>query len=896
MKNLENALDTSLNLKSIIMVFCNPFLPSSIGASFRCSVGDTNRLFSCLNKWQAGHIDRAVMWIGKSAENHIAEIGVLQATDTDKLDLVRSGIKTCFLDSLQQPFMPGLLQSLKSSIVQVDATSVAVKEVADFVFESNISFASSCFSMLNFQRYDPFPPSCSEFVACFEGKEQLTLRPTFGVICGYISSSSATLMLECSRSGYVELTCVDGLTGREHSLSKFVAGGTPAEFHFINLASFRNYDVLINKIKFSTDANTLFTSCNFTTLKRFSSMRLTGEKNILQDLRSVNVEQSIVQSIPSEAKLPQNGDNLEMDRMQILILGSVYTLPSSSKTMNFLSLPRVMCQPWNGINLIIHGPGSIDWRSAVLSAFSYISTVDRVCDTDEIVGIELKIYSIFKDAIRKSFNDDMAFHHCLRNTANYFTSSAIADLVVAMNTFNIQDVVQDTSEFAVNAIISSISKVQIEYFTKLWRYEINEDAFALSYIDETNTIMFEIKPNYSYTEGFHISSRHVSAIRSVLSRDIFKDLYTKLLLVSPFPLITGDTMSEKYSFIQSNSSFYCCDSSQSMVLLDVCYEWLKNSAKRELVLVCWSNTGVFTTSVTGELKQKNGATHDLQHNSVSVNENSVFGVGEEMISQQSPLEINHELASSHVPVFYQVCSTISSDIVESSSFSTQGKLYNMDGFYHFKFHHTFESMTENYNIVGIPWNPDAKQIAITLLKADNDYFLNYADDLEANEVIDQLSEFSSYESMMELVSNYLSEDTLKVNTSIDILHDIQLAVRNLLRVEDKTILAIFDQVKMESAELTLSLSYLMHIHHIFVKLYCRFSVSTRDILCLPSRFATFCTIQKCLAFKTPDDSSPLQKLIIQLTTSVDYFKEFAIVAFTVQLFLEQLSLKFGLLD
>ena len=225
---LENQLGSDDEIHGAVVLSSVSFFLSTQRTNCICSFNDSNYIFNLVNKWQAdNYCKRAALFVGAIAEGIESKVGLLQAKNKQALDLIRSGIHGCLLNSLQLPMLPRNLRLKKVCDPKLTSSNDAIS----FIFESASTNPTSSYVTAKFehnQRKEAI------FSLQIQGKDQFDVHPLF-VVCGYVSSSEATLFLEGNKSGYVEITCFDGLTGREHTVCKFVQSGIPSKFCFLNL-------------------------------------------------------------------------------------------------------------------------------------------------------------------------------------------------------------------------------------------------------------------------------------------------------------------------------------------------------------------------------------------------------------------------------------------------------------------------------------------------------------------------------------------------------------------------------------------------------------------------------------------------------------------------------------
>ena len=82
-----------------------------------------------------------------------------------------------------------------------------------------------------------------------------TVNVTLGPVIGRVTATSATILLESSDGGHVEMLCIDQITGVEYSCSCLMQPHRPSVFTFDNLVPERPYDVVLSGPSIFDEAN-----------------------------------------------------------------------------------------------------------------------------------------------------------------------------------------------------------------------------------------------------------------------------------------------------------------------------------------------------------------------------------------------------------------------------------------------------------------------------------------------------------------------------------------------------------------------------------------------------------------------------------------------------------------
>lgn len=395
---------------------------------------DAKIILRLLSRWQQRNGNRSVILALPSsecsAEGYISPI-IDPKGDDEGWDETRCKLTTLLLSEMDRksPMEASVRHMYESCPIPLDNSSVVNTDIGFYgKFDNNkISLRRSYWEAVILP---PVPPqqsvtSSTGWIAevpasvvshCITDCNRYSMGITLGPVIGKVTTHSATILVEVSDNGHMELICVDQITGVQYSSTQMLTAGIPFAFTFENLRPNRAYDVITSPIyptfkhtsslysqnsaySSITSSNTTITQRtidiirrgqvrgSFTTHRRqYISTEEKLDKEIIDNIRNQTLQQANIKS--SSVKHTTNKSNKAF-AFRCVFLGSnqpsarhfipndemgddfnatnytaerIFMLESMELLRNFGDINSV---PWNGIDLVIHCGHNVDFMSCI---------------------------------------------------------------------------------------------------------------------------------------------------------------------------------------------------------------------------------------------------------------------------------------------------------------------------------------------------------------------------------------------------------------------------------------------------------------------------------------------------------------------------------------------------
>lgn len=593
------------------------------------SEADGNRLTSLFCYWKSLSRDHAVMIVGNG--NSLTSVsGVTRCYDNDppadvqmqKLEsfdlILRSNEYKSAIQCLSLGFYDHFQSTIKSRFV---ALHQILSNADTPAIESRPMFYSMVnYNILTIRR-------CFWVVECnHESDPEVSLQSDSGVIAGVpayfafsiiddlrgnqpkvittiiksITTDSATIVIEIAETAYLNVICVDCVSGTEYLICLYCVGMTPSSFHFNHLSANEYYDIYHH----SVDSGNYLGS--FTTNRR---LFLIPSRAVADTLESSDPIRII---ILGGLNLNWHSDALLGHRKTVDNYST--NLVHACKLLDELNV--ILSQGWNGIDLVIHSSSCVDWTVSIMKAFKFLEKAEQFVKNneahDDYVFQMRNAEDELRNAVRILFGGHSTMKTLLSNGSHNFFCDPYVEISLAFNSLSFQAVQREFSSFSVQKIMEMVLKIQSEYLT-----DPSDKKSNFRLWEQSGVGFFEL--HLSWDGNYHsnqnlLSSVLLESLEKILFHD-YKDTLSTLILISPIPIIKNqDNYNSKEDFNNVDIVDVCYSNTDVIRLLDICHSWFEKSTQssRDVIMICGSQTVNFT-SIIEVYEPSIGATQNLRH-------------------------------------------------------------------------------------------------------------------------------------------------------------------------------------------------------------------------------------------------------------------------------------------
>lgn len=441
-----------------------------------------------------------------------------------------------------------------------------------------------------------------------------------GPLIGVVTSTSALLLLESSKTGVAKVGVIDQLTGVSYWVQRQLVERLPTRVVFDGLLPNRPYVVrLVGEEEEESGSEHLQVQAagSFTTDSdiRYRAGALAKERRAIADARAQ------VDGVSASTRMEAKKGEEEVVR--ILMIGSLQHMPleggtdgAASATNGSIDLALVRRReaeanelvraattllrcPWSGCGLVVHVGGGVgDLSQGVRAATAILSLAEL--ETGDLAE-QTRLVSLAEDALRRSVRLNVGASGVLKDLFMHGSHVSLtcpsAELCAAFNGAScLRELERDTSTFCLQHLLRIMERLDSEYMRALW----SEDSVFTPLVvhmlhDGTVAIVgLTLRPQLA-RDGFSHSGLLSSAHFHELSELIKCPSVLAVVLVSPFPVVTQDPRlrmsSASLSGTKGGSAFSV---DETLRLFDMFSSW-----GGQLVIACSGSLASYTTSVTG---------------------------------------------------------------------------------------------------------------------------------------------------------------------------------------------------------------------------------------------------------------------------------------------------------
>ena len=485
--------------------------------------------------------------------------------------------------------------------------------------------------------------------ACFRSScitDARNHKIVIGPIIGQVTSTTANVLLEIGEDGHVELMCKDKITGLEYYTSMLLKARRPGIFKFDKLIPNHPYDVLLlSSCKLSDPVELDITIASplsqasavqrvvygsFTTpsapvdavkyqdkLVKFNLREQVHNKGgaVWANLSTMAGNHSTVPPIcrlyvigaskPSWVKVLPQQDTEDIDNSRLgndrIYLGDGIKLSRA--------LVDVFSRSWSGIDLIIHCDYSADIVATMNTVLSSLSRAEEIStraviplkspggqfisenthqQQKEISNLIAYAEENIRNAYRIHWGGSSSSKLLLAHGAHLFVSSPMFDILTAMNATSLRELQRDLSPFVCEHLLNMVTNVNSDYQSNLW----DSNSHPCKYFAQGKVGVFTLRPkvvlqqeNFGSITDNLLPEEQISSLINALHPEVDGDMMNVLILVSPIPLVTEDTMHNDGSLLGNLQKGITYTTKETLRLLDILSEWLEDKSKNRQVII-----------------------------------------------------------------------------------------------------------------------------------------------------------------------------------------------------------------------------------------------------------------------------------------------------------------------